>query len=188
MVDGTDGLVLKLPLDSAAVGRLYDTFYDAIHRYCLRRLYFGHLAEDAVSEIFLTMAQRHGQFHGRTLQDFQAWLYVIAANQVNQIIRQKIRSRRMLNALAEQAVEHKPGSREKRWAALYQALLTLNEEEQHLIGLRFFQGFSHDEIARLVGRRAGAVRVKIHRALKGLRPTLERILDDWCAWENSDGH
>jgi RNA polymerase sigma-70 factor (ECF subfamily) len=187
MVDASDELVLKIPLDAAAVGELYDAFYDAIHRYCRRRLYFGNLAEDAVSEIFLTMARRIGRFRGRTLRDFRAWLYVIAANHVNQVIRQKVRGRRMFDALAEQVVRQQSGGRERRWAALYQALLTLDEEAQHLICLRFFEGLSHDEIARLVGRRAGTVRVKIHRALKGLRPTLQRLLDDQCVWENSDG-
>jgi len=187
MVDELGSLALKIPLDLAAVGELYDAFYDAIYRYCLRRLYFRHVAEDAVSGIFLTMAQRIGEFRGRTLRDFRAWLYVIAANHVNQLLRRKLRNERMLDVLAEQTLQHQHGSRERRWAALYQALLTLGDEQQHLISLRFFQGLSHDEIARLVGSRAGTVRVKIHRALKGLRPTLQRILDDECVREDSHG-
>ena len=187
MVDEPSSLVLKTPLDSAAVGELYDALYDSIYRYCLRRLYFRHVAEDSVSEIFLTMAQRLGEFRGKTLHDFRAWLYVIAANHVNQLIRRKVRDERMLDGLAEQMLRHEHGSRERRWAALYRGLLTLGEEQQHLISLRFFEGLSHDEIARLVGRRAGSIRVKIHRALKELRPTLQRILDDECEWEDSHG-
>ena len=80
MVHEPGSLVLKTPLDSAALGKLYDALYDPIWRYCLRRLYYRHVAEDAVSEIFLTMAQRIGEFRGKTLRDFRAWLYVIAAN------------------------------------------------------------------------------------------------------------
>ena len=133
------------------------------------------------------MAQRLGEFRGKTLRDFRAWLYVIAANHVNQLIRRKVRDERMLDGLAEQMLRHEHGSRERRWAALYRGLLTLGEEQQHLISLRFFEGLSHDEIARLVGRRTGSIRVKIHRALKELRPTLQRILDDECVWEDSYG-
>ncbi|MCX5653397.1 MAG: sigma-70 family RNA polymerase sigma factor [Planctomycetota bacterium] len=182
-----DELVLKTPLDLAAVGELYDAFYDTIYRYCLRRLYFRHVAEDAVSEIFLTMARRIGEFRGKRLRDFRAWLYVIAANHVNQLIRRKFRDKRLLDALAQQTLQRERGSRERRWAALYRALLALDEEQQHLISLRFFQGLSHDEIACIVGKRAGTVRVRIHRALKEIQPTLQRLLDDECVWEDGNG-
>jgi RNA polymerase sigma factor (sigma-70 family) len=184
-VDEPSSLILKTPLDAAAVGELYDASYESIYRYCVRRLYFREPAEDAVSEIFLTVARRIGEFRGKTLRDFRAWLFVIAANHVSQLLRQKLRDQRMLDSLAEQARRHEPGSRERRWAALYQALLTLDEEQQHLISLRFFEGLPHDEIARLVGRRAGSIRVKIHRALAKLRPTLQRYLDEECVSEDS---
>ncbi len=187
MVDGLDSLVLTTPLDMAAVGELYDAFYDTIYRYCMRRLYFRHVAEDAVSEIFLTMAQRIGEFRGKRLRDFRAWIYIIAANHVNLLVRQKLRDKRLFDVLAKDILQRERGSRERRWAALYQALLTLDEEQQHLVSLRFFQRLSHDEIAQIIGKRAGAVRVKIHRALKELRPILQRALDNECVWEDSNG-
>ena len=187
MADEATSPVLKTPLDAGAVGELYDALYDPIHRYCLRRLYFRELAEDSVSEIFLAMARRIGEFRGRTLHDFRAWIFVIAANQVNQVLRRKLRNDRMLDAVAERMRRQEPDACQKRWAALYRSLLTLGEEQQHLISLRFFEGLSHDEIARLVGKRPGSIRVKIHRALKQLRPTLQHALDDQYVWEDSHG-
>jgi RNA polymerase sigma-70 factor, ECF subfamily len=187
MVDELESLILTPPLDSMAVGKLYDAFYDTIYRYCARRLYFHQVAEDAVSEVFLTMAQRISEFRGKSLRDFRAWLYVIAANHVNLRIRQKLRDQRLLDTLAEKTLRSEPDGHERRWAALFRSLLTLNEQQQHLISLRFFQGLSHEEIASIVGKRAGTVRVRIHRALKELRPTLQRLLDDECVWEDSDG-
>ncbi len=186
MVDDLESPVLATPLDAAAVGELYDAFYDTIYRYCLRRLYFYHIAEDAVSEIFLTMARRIGEFRGKKLRDFRAWLYVIAANHVNQLIRRKFRDKRLLDTLAQQTTQRQHDPR-RRWAALYQALLTLDEQQQHLLTLRFFQGLSHDEIAHIVGKRAGTVRVTIHRALKRLRPVLQHALDDEYVWEETNG-
>jgi RNA polymerase sigma-70 factor, ECF subfamily len=187
MVDELASLDLTTPLDPAAVGELFDAYYDPIYRYCLRRLYFRDIAEDATSEVFLTMARRIGEFRGKTMRDFRAWIYVIAANQVNQLIRQKLRDRRLLDTLAERMPHDEGEDRQRRWAALHRALLTLDQQEQHLICLRFFQQLSHEEIARIVGKRAGAVRVTIHRALKKLRPALERALDDQCVWEDNDG-
>jgi RNA polymerase sigma-70 factor (ECF subfamily) len=188
MVGEPDLPVLKTPLNSAAVGDLYDRFYEPIYRYCLRRLYFRHLAEDAVSGVFLTIAQRIRDFRGRNLRDFQAWLYVIAGNHVSQLLRQKLRDERLIEQIAEHAWTQETGSPPWRWAALYRSLLTLDEEQQHLIALRFFEKLSHDQIARIVGSRVGTVRVRIHRALMELRPTLQRELDDACTLEMNDGH
>lgn len=188
MVGESESLILKTPLESAVVGELYDRFYDAIYRYCLRRLYFPQAAEDAVSGVFLAMAQRIGDFRGATLQDFRAWLYVIAGNHVSLLLRQELRNRRLLEQVAEHVRTQQKGSRQWRWAALYRSLLTLDDEQQHLIGLRFFEKLSHDEIAGIVGSRAGTVRVRIHRALQELRPTLQRELDDQCVLEMNDGH
>ena len=130
MVDKPGSMILKPPLDSAAVAELYDSHYDLIYRYCARRLYFRESAEDSVSEIFLTMVQRIGQFRGKTLRDFRAWLYVIAANQVNLHLRQKLRDDRMLEALAERMRRMDDDSRQRRWTALYRALLALSEDQQ----------------------------------------------------------
>ncbi|MBN2217104.1 MAG: sigma-70 family RNA polymerase sigma factor [Pirellulales bacterium] len=187
MADEPSSTVLRKPLDSAVVGELYDAMYDPIHRYCARRLYFREQAEDAVSDIFLTMVRRIGDFRGKTLGDFRAWLYVIAANHVNQVLRRILHNERFLELVAEQVRQHQPNSRAGRWGALYRAILALDEEQQHLINLRFFEGLSHDEIARLVRRRPGSVRVKIHRALRSLRPTLQRMLDDEFVSEDGYG-
>jgi RNA polymerase sigma-70 factor (ECF subfamily) len=187
MVDESGSMALEIPLDSAAVAELYDTHYDLIYRYCVRRLYFREAAEDSVSEIFLTMVRRIGQFRGKTLRDFRAWLYVIAANQVNLHLRRSLRNGRMLDTLAERMRRSADDSRQMRWTALYQALLALNEDQQHLVTLRFFEGLSHTQIAELVGKRPGNIRVKIHRALATLRPTLRHMLNDTCVSEDSHG-
>ena len=179
MPDEEDDSILRVPLDSQTVARLYDRFYEAIFRYCLRRLFDRESAEDAVSSTFLSMAKRIREFRGRTLQSFRAWLYVIAANQVSQSIRQKIHHERMLKELTEQIRQQQQGNRsELGWPALYQAILSLDEGQQHLIALRFFQRLSHAEIAQMVGCREGTIRVRIHRALQQLRPSLQMALDD----------
>lgn len=186
MADESDLRILKTPLDRAAAGELYDCLYDPIFRYCMRRLYFREAAEDAVSGIFLTMAQRVREFRGRTLRDFRGWLYVIAGNHVSQLIRQRLRDKRLLEQVAQDRRMQDRQSPQWRWAALYRALLALDDQQQHLVGLRFFQKLSHDEIAGIVGASPGAVRVRIHRALKELRPTLQRELDDASALEMID--
>jgi len=185
--DESERLILRLPLDAHAVGDLYDRFYDLVYRYCRRRLYFHELAEDAVAGIFLTMAQRVGSFRGRTGEAFRAWLFVLAGNHVNQLLRREERSRRLLDQVAEHVRTKPTGDPERRWAALHRSLLTLDEDQQHLISLRFFHELSHDDIAAIIGIRVGAVRVRLHRALGELRPRLQRELDDACEPEVTYG-
>jgi RNA polymerase sigma-70 factor (ECF subfamily) len=52
------------------------------------------------------------------------------------------------------------------------AVRKLTDDQQQVIILRFFQGFSHDETAAIMGRSSGAVRVLQNRALKSLRKVM----------------
>ena len=53
--------------------------------------------------------------------------------------------------------------------AIAQRIRGLPPDRQHLILLRYVEGLSHAEIARIAGRSEGAVRVQLHRALRELR-------------------
>jgi RNA polymerase sigma-70 factor (ECF subfamily) len=56
-------------------------------------------------------------------------------------------------------------------ARLQAALMSLREDRRELIVLARFQGMKHEAIAELLGIDVGAVKVRIHRALKELRET-----------------
>ena len=132
MVDELESLILTTPPDATAVGELYDAYYD----YDLSLLPAAAVLPTSgrgrdVSEVFLTMAKRIGEFRGKTMRDFRAWLYVIAANQVNQLIRQKFRDRKAARHSGRTIAPERTRRPRRRWAALYRALLTLDEEQQH---------------------------------------------------------
>ena len=44
-----------------------------------------------------------------------------------------------------------------------------SDEDRQIIELKFFDGLSHNEIAEVVGKSSGNVRVILHRALKKLK-------------------
>src|SRR4030095_17217930 len=52
---------------------------------------------------------------------------------------------------------------------LKQALLQLPDEKRELLVLARFHGMKHEQIAELLGIETGAVKVRIHRALRELR-------------------
>jgi RNA polymerase sigma-70 factor (ECF subfamily) len=57
--------------------------------------------------------------------------------------------------------------------ALYEALEELREDYRQVLILRFINGLSPGEVADVIGKSEGAVRVLQHRALKALRKVLK---------------
>ena len=62
-------------------------------------------------------------------------------------------------------------------ARLKQALLQLREDKRELIVLARYRGMKHEQIAELLGIETGAVKVRIHRALRELRDVFLQLSD-----------
>ena len=169
--------VVRAKTDRAAFGSLYDRYQPLVTRYCMRRLFDRTVAEDVVSEIFLTVASNLRTIPGRTETDFRCWLFRIATNAVNAYLRQTKRRRELLEAAARsrqlgrtENAATAPGEWETLdWPAVYEAIMALDERDQTILMLRFFAGSSYEEIAEVVNSTAGAVRTALSRTLAGLR-------------------
>jgi RNA polymerase sigma factor (sigma-70 family) len=61
-------------------------------------------------------------------------------------------------------------------AAVAKALGVLTDQQREVVALRYFHEKSHREIAQLLGKREGAVRVTLLRALRGLRKALPELV------------
>ena len=169
-------LVRRARNDREAFGQLYDLFYPKIFRYCVRRLFSREMAEDVTSEIFLSVAKHIGSFAGDTEEDFQRWVYRIATNEINATIRRMKRHEELLESAVHSGAVHSgsgPGGPDNLdaldWPMLSRAIRRLKPREQTIIALRFFEQMSHEQIAGVLKRRPGAVRVALSRALKKLR-------------------
>ena len=81
-----DLLIKEACHDSAAFAQLYRLHYDNIFRYCARRLFNRHAAEDVTSIVFFKAMRTIGFFRGNS-KDFRNWLYRIATNAVNDHLR-----------------------------------------------------------------------------------------------------
>src|SRR6516165_3000027 len=95
-----DELVSRARTDRAAFGLLYDRYYSCVRRYCLRRLFEPTIAEDIVSDVFLSVATKLRDFPGRTANEFRRWLFRIATNAVNAQLRQSLRRKEIWEAAA----------------------------------------------------------------------------------------
>jgi RNA polymerase sigma-70 factor (ECF subfamily) len=156
---------------------LYERYYPAVAKYCVRRLFDRTVAEDVLSEVFLEIAEHLPTFPGRTDTDFRRWLFWIATNAINAHLRQSRRRRELFEAAAQSGYwdrqgDPNPSSAEVGildWPTVHQALLEFDERDQTIVTLRFFADLSHEEIADVVRATPGAVRTALSRTLARLR-------------------
>lgn len=125
-------------------------------------------AEDAVQEAaLLAWGRRHSL---RDLSKFNAWFYRIVVN----VCRQEIRHRGRHSILTE--IEIGASGDHSAFPVrdeLTRAIVTLNPDEQIVVGLRFGRDMTIPQIAAAIGLAEGTVKSRLHYALEHLRAALE---------------
>jgi len=176
-------LIERARSDPDAFGRLYEAHYSRILNYIFRRTLDVSLAEDLTSNTFLKALRALPTYRHRA--PFRAWLYRIATNE----IRMHWRSQRKRQAVQEDAgrqadlerVVFSPSAAETeeerraqmhRYERVRECLGGLPERYQAVLVLRYFEGLRINEIAHVLGKRAGTVKSLIHRGLKRLRKSM----------------
>src|SRR4051794_19278382 len=164
--------------DAEAFGELYDRYVDVVYRYVQYRVSSSALAEDLTSETFLRALRRITSYtwQGR---DFGAWLVTIARNLIadhykSGRYRMEVATSDLVEAGADRTTEGPEGEVLAGLTneTLLEAVKRLNSEQQECIALRFLQGMSVAETAKIMGKNEGAIKALQYRAVK----TLSRLL------------
>nr|WP_042182448.1 sigma-70 family RNA polymerase sigma factor [Kibdelosporangium sp. MJ126-NF4]CEL14993.1 putative RNA polymerase sigma factor [Kibdelosporangium sp. MJ126-NF4]CTQ93413.1 putative RNA polymerase sigma factor [Kibdelosporangium sp. MJ126-NF4] len=162
--------------DTSAFGKLYGRYVDVVYRYVLIRVGDRELAEDVTSETFLRALRRITSvtYQGR---DVGAWLVTIARNLVLdhvkssrfrlEVTRAEVDDDRTVQAGPEQQVLSKITNTE-----LLKCIQQLGDDQRECIALRFLQGLSVAETAKLMSRNEGAIKALQHRAVRRLAQLL----------------
>lgn len=134
-------------------------------------------AEEIANDVYLYV-WRHSLDHDSTRGSVPAWLSIMTRNRAIDRLRQR---RYMLSLddyqesppvtiLVNPTVAADIRLEQYEWeGAAGRALLTLNPLRRQLLNLSFFQGLSHQEIARAVGLPLGTIKSHLRRALCSLR-------------------
>ncbi|HEY3603871.1 MAG TPA: ECF subfamily RNA polymerase sigma factor, BldN family [Sporichthyaceae bacterium] len=165
--------------DTDAFAQLYDRYLDTIYRYVYYRVGSRQLAEDLTSETFLRALRSMGTFtwQGR---DFGAWLVTIARNLVadhfkSSRFRLEITIADMVSTESSTESAESPEGvviRSLTNAALLAAVKRLNPQQQECLVLRFLQGLSVAETAKVMGKNEGAIKTLQYRAVRTLAQLL----------------
>jgi len=162
--------------DADAFGRLFDMYVDRVYRHVYYRVGNVADAEDLTQQVFLKAWQAIDRYK-RTASPFLAWLMTISHNLIVDFYRTK-KDKTYLEAevMADDLASSPERIAEARFEQqqLRRAILQLRSDQQQVILLRFVEGFQYAEIAALLGKSEGAIRVILHRALVVLRRILER--------------
>jgi RNA polymerase sigma-70 factor (ECF subfamily) len=165
--------------DPSAFEPLYRRYLAQVYSYAYYELGDHHDAEDATERTFLLALTHLGRFEeraqpsdGEGASTFRVWLFRIARNVVaNQRRAHRRRSEAPLEAAA---VIHDPLDVERDAAAradaatAWAAVGRLPGDRRRAVVLRFVDEMSTAEIAGILGKTEGAVRVLIHRALRSV--------------------
>lgn len=160
-------------LEEEALEVVYDAFQPPLYRYAYRLLGSADDAEEAVAETFhrLLQALDRGQGPERHLQ---AWLYRVLHNLIVDRYRERPawlpdpgESDPVVDGLDEEVQRRMVQER------IRLALRQLTREQQQVVLLKYLEGLTNEEVARVLGKPVGAVKSLQHRALAALRRILE---------------
>ena len=157
--------------DAEAFSALYDLYADRVYRFVVVRVPQPADGEDLLQQVFVKVIESLPRYEQRGLP-FGAWLFRIARNTVIDFARTRRAAEPLGDEAGRQVDPHEPSSILERRAdhlAVRAALAELTTEQRDVVVLRFFAGLSHAEIAAVLGKREGNIRVIQHRALEALR-------------------
>jgi len=154
--------------DSEAFAHLYDAYIERVYRYVYFRVSDEQTAEDLASQVFLKAWEglERYQING---SPFVAWLYTIAHN----LVIDHYRTHKDSVALEEIIpLASEDESLDEQVGAMFdleimrEVLQFLNEEQQQVLTLRFIAELPTQHIAKVMGKREGAIRALQMRALQ----------------------
>lgn len=176
--DDEIALIDAAKADPREFGELYDRYFGRLYRFAYSRVRDQAAAEDITSEVFVKALAALPRF-SHTGRPFHAWLYRIAMNAITDSARNSGRT-----APLERLDDIVPlwsdttGDRATRGWELQRAwrlVARLPRDQKTALTLKFREDLATRDIAFVMGRSTGAVKLLLHRALVRLRRDLYEL-------------
>ncbi len=171
----TDVFDAALQGDAAALGKLYDAYFERIYRFIYYRTSHQQTAEDLAEEVFIKAFRALPSLKGGPTK-LSGWIFQVARNTVIDHYRKAnplvsieeaeniaVHETNAVDALQLQSDQH----------LILKALEKLSPEQEQVIRLRFLEELEITEVAKMLGKSEGNIRIIQYRALTKLRSILE---------------
>lgn len=156
---------------------LYDVFFPKIYNFIFRDVWHVETAEDITATVFekaLSFIKRHNI----VIENFQAWIYKIATNELFSHLRKKGRKKTLsindesLNLENLLPDERQDPSKYADFMDLKRAIGILKPKDALLVELHYFEKRDYAELEEILGERQVTLRSRIHRILQKLEVLL----------------
>ncbi|PJE75868.1 hypothetical protein COV04_02900 [Candidatus Uhrbacteria bacterium CG10_big_fil_rev_8_21_14_0_10_48_11] len=167
--------------DADAFGELYDVYAPRIYRYIYFKVSSSVEAEDLTADVFLKTWE-YVQKREDKITSFRPFVYRLARNVV--IDHYRSRAKDSVTASAElmarvmEPVEQSFAvnlSFRSDLETVTKGLAAIKDEYREVILLRYIEDYSIAEVAKILEKSRGAIRVTTHRALDALREAVTNI-------------
>ena len=161
--------------DLGRLGELFERHHLRLFNFFLRLTRERSAAEDLVQEVFVRMLKYRTTF--KSDAEFTPWMFRLARNAATDLWRARPKELPVeenapepVADLPHPADELEQSDRRRRLA---KALDRLPAEKRELLLLARFSEMRYDEIGELLGVSVGAVKVRVHRAMKDLKSAFD---------------
>ncbi len=173
--------------DAGRLGCLFERYHLPLYEFLYRTTGDRQGAEDLVQDVFVRILKYRHTY--RDASPFVTWMYRIARNARADYFRRR-RGAGLLDAAHVDDCELPSAApavteslvRDADAALLRRALMQLPDDKRELIVLARYQQLPYDQIAALLDIEVGAVKVRVHRALKQLRECFDDLATRRPSW------
>ena len=157
---------------------LYDRYFTRVYNYVRYRCSEASEADDLTAQVFLKALINVDKYDPEKAP-FDAWLFTIARNLINDFYRSKrryyvvdIEDVEHILSHSNRPLEEKIEHSEEKYRLL-KCIETLSTRHRDLIALKFGANMTNREIAAITGLSETNVGVLLHRGIKKLRKTMQ---------------
>lgn len=167
--------------DRRFMERIYAAYYGVMYQKALSYLHNHHAAEDVVADVMLKLIDRMNLLRECKRASLRSYLLACAKNEsINRLRREK---RRYSFSDVEEKLKALPGEcdvdasllQEAQIQAMTLALKQLPDRELEILRMKYYDGLSDAEIARIFLIGQNSVRTLVNRARKRVRELLMEV-------------
>jgi len=158
-------------------GILFQKHEKMIFNLCYRMLGNYEEAEDTAQEIFIKAYENLKRFRGDS--SFKTWIYRIASTTCIDVLRKRKSLWNYLTKLMDYKranPEREDDRLEKEW--IQEVLKELPHNQRLLLVLRYIQGFSNIEIAKILSCSEDSLKVKLFRARENFKEKSKKHIEE----------
>lgn len=163
--------------------KYYFEFRTSIFWYIRKKVTNEETAQDITTDVFMKLLENPDILGERDGNGVRAWLYTVARNAVIDSYRKKSNQlekttidEEVFELIASDSQDHLQGViKDEKYQLILAAMEGLNPDEREIVSLRFMEEMKFNEIATIVGKDEGAVKMTLYRAMEKIKNKIGSI-------------